>query len=156
MPDSKEKTKNLHSIRDYFLVALIAISLSFLLGPNFGPVALFLITTYVVAVHMPSQYKIQQFALASIFIVGLSPVYLITRGFLIRSNLNVFDFQIYMSMFLLGSVLVILKKESTYPPRLILSTIWIPFFPPTTSLKIHAHSIPHSPIIKPIPFILCI
>lgn len=92
----------------FFLLIIFPVSL--LVSRELSPVAgmsLLLVTAiFLIAPIMPTEYPVQRAAFASVLLIGLSPFYLVIRGFFTRSYLNNWDFQIYIFLFVSIAMLV--------------------------------------------------
>jgi hypothetical protein len=82
-------------------IALTALTLSRVFPPSFGTLILFLATVFITSKFMPSIFSIQRIAMTAVLFIGLSPLYLIGRGFVTRSPLSEWDYQIYSISYLL-------------------------------------------------------
>lgn len=90
-----------NSIKLLILFSSLALFLvlSKALGQIYGPVLLFLFIVVSISPLIPSKYVLQRVAVTAILVVGLSPFYLILRGFFTKSNLGNWDLQIYLTSF---------------------------------------------------------
>jgi hypothetical protein len=88
------------------LIFFLFLSLSKVLGPSYGPIVFFVYLAISLSPFMPSQFFIQRVSISAILIIGLSPIYLIFRGFITKVPLNSWDLQIYFTAFLMGTLVV--------------------------------------------------
>lgn len=88
-------------ISKYITVLSIGFVVLNLGGSFIGPVLYFLFVIYLVESKIPSEFFINRVASAATLYVGLSPIYLIFRGFVTNSQLSSHDLFIYGTVFIL-------------------------------------------------------
>lgn len=81
------------------IIFLFSILLSRVLGPIAGSTFLLLVLIFLTGPLFPNESKSLRWAFAAVLVVGLSPLYLVIRGLISKTELNYFDFQIYASAF---------------------------------------------------------
>lgn len=112
-----------------------------LLGAHLGPIAYLVFTIFIFSIIIPSHYLLFRLALSMLLILGLTPFYLIFRGFVSTSPLNGWDLQVYLLNFqivayvfnfkknILKNKLLVFKKNSKFVvmgfSNLIFSLIFI-------------------------------
>jgi hypothetical protein len=101
MPISNKLSSNALKFLKLFIALLLFLFLSKSLGPIYGPILLFLFLTVSISPLVPSRYVLQRIAITAIFLIGLSPIYLIFRGMVTKSPLGNWDLQIYTASFFL-------------------------------------------------------
>lgn len=87
-----EKRKN----STIFIVALI---FGKILEPSVGSILFIWAVIYIASNYINLNYQLLNFAISAVFFVGLSPLFLIARGFVTNSSLNDWDLQIYGLIF---------------------------------------------------------
>lgn len=93
------------------LLFLLALFFSKVFSEYIGPLILFFITSYLVSNIGSQKFSINKLAVASVLIIGFSPFYLVFRGWIYGSSLTLWDFQIYLTAFLIFSKLIQLKSR---------------------------------------------
>jgi hypothetical protein len=94
------KDKYFKSIAPSFFFMLLGILSSRAMGPNYGPILQLILVALLVSPYFPSRSRSQRFALSVTLIVGISPLYLLVRGFVTRAQLSAADLSIYFLLFL--------------------------------------------------------
>lgn len=95
-----KKFENLSDTSRNLLLFLASIFVGKLIGPLYGPVLFFICVVVIASKYLLSDFIIQRIAFASVLFIGLSPIYLIARGYLFRQPLVTFDLQIYAMFFI--------------------------------------------------------
>ena len=101
---------NLISIKSIFFAFLFVL----LMNKVFGiPISIMFLIFLIVFVSnfVPSNYPIQKLAISSVFIIGLSPGYLLVRGFLTDAKLNRTDLYLYG---LLAIILALIAAKKSF------------------------------------------
>lgn len=93
------KFENLNDSSQTILLFFASILVSKMIGPLYGPVVLFVCVVLLSAQYVPSKFPIQRLAVSSVLLIGLSPFYLIARGYIFKRPLSTFDLQIYSLIF---------------------------------------------------------
>lgn len=96
MKHLKEKFQDKSDLVFIFGLFFIAIILSKVFGAYLGPTLYLVFTIFIFSVIIPSQYLLLRLALSMLLVLGLSPFYLILRGFVSDSPLNSWDLQLYL------------------------------------------------------------
>ena len=96
-----KKFENLNDSSRAILLFLVSILVSKITGPLYGPVLFFVSVVLLSARYIPSKFSIQRLAISSVLLIGLSPIYLIARGYFFKRALSTLDLQIYCLIFFL-------------------------------------------------------
>ena len=87
---------NLNKIKTFKVLTAVILAGFFINWSKLPISILFLmLTIFLVSIYLPSKFPLQRIALASVFVIGLSPFYLLVRGFLTESKLTKIDLYLF-------------------------------------------------------------
>lgn len=107
------KIKSLRYSILFVLTISIPLVLQYSLNIPLGVTFLFAIIIFTSS-FIPSIYSLQRIAVSSVLVIGLSPFYLLARGFVTDARLNSADLYIYGLAFLICSALIKLPKNRVF------------------------------------------
>lgn len=146
--------KSLSYSQRVLFIVLTSILVSSLTNPIFGSFQLFLVLIIFISPIIPSQFATFRISIVAILLIGLSPLYLVARGFFTRSQITNWDLQIYFFTFaafalLFGSVLSRTKDSELFESRFVELKKTIPsffglFFSVIVTLFLQSKSIGHA------------
>lgn len=100
MPMLNLKVNKLHSLKSFVSLKIFAATLIVAIGLAYilqipSSIIFLIILIFLISPFMPSGYVLQKISLSVVFVVGLSPFYLLGRGFITEATLNRLDLPLY-------------------------------------------------------------
>lgn len=80
----------------------VAVLVSKIFAESFGALILLIVTIWISGASLPGNPTVQKYSAAAVLYIGLSPGYLILRGFFNKGFLTTWDLQIYSFIFLMA------------------------------------------------------
>jgi len=107
-----------HILRSQPFILFLALILSKGLKPIYGSLFFVILINLISSEFVTSRFSLQKYSLSVVLFIGLTPVYLILRGFITSGGLTNLDLQIYGLIFILifymsSKTVKIFKKEKS-------------------------------------------